>query len=97
MGDDDAEDGMRAAALLIHVCGCDCARLVPLRHQHLDVLKSQRENERKRKRERETSYAQECSGKSLYKKVNCTVFCFFFKKKKAVQFKQLFRDLMGGT
>lgn len=28
--DDDAEDGVRAAALLVHVGGCDCARFVPL-------------------------------------------------------------------
>ena len=38
LSDDDAEDAMRAADLLVHVGGRHRPRLVPLRHQHLNVL-----------------------------------------------------------
>lgn len=48
LGDDDAEDGVRSTALLVHVGCCNRARFVPLRHQHLDVLKRVEDEERRR-------------------------------------------------
>ena len=39
--EDDVEDGVGATALLVHVGGRDRPRLVPLRHQRLNVLSTQ--------------------------------------------------------
>lgn len=38
MCEDDVEDGVGPAALLVHVGGGHCARFIALRHQRLDVL-----------------------------------------------------------
>lgn len=35
---DDVKDGVGSTALLVHICGCHCARFISLRHQRLDVL-----------------------------------------------------------